>query len=205
VCAEHDVEFEDAPCVGDEMNVPPDYFSTAYCTIFEIGVKLAHVLWRKQMPKQRQRADENLLQVGFDLLQEEHHRTAKKILDFSVETLPQYSNERFRRTFVINRAIAYKHGGEQTKAENILADEDWSATSNDFQLAASVLRENFQEAARLMRRIGHKSDKMTAKAYREWPLFKKFRETEYFKCTFKDVFDEPLGKIENGEKSRRNG
>jgi hypothetical protein len=45
---------------GDVLAVSPDYFSKAYGIVFEIGVKLAHVLWRKLMPEERKRADQNM-------------------------------------------------------------------------------------------------------------------------------------------------
>ena len=43
--------------VGKRIEVTPDYFEKAYYCIFEIGVKLAHVLWRKHQPEDLENAD----------------------------------------------------------------------------------------------------------------------------------------------------
>jgi type IV secretory pathway TrbF-like protein len=150
VCEKHGVIFEDDIQVGQELEVPPDYFNSAYECIFEIGVKLAHVLWRKVQPGDREVADNNLIEIGYNLLAEERFTLARKILDFSAVTLKKHASEQNKRIFVINRAQAYKWSGNSRAAESILSEEDWSATSDDFKLAEAVLLNDFDEAEKLV-------------------------------------------------------
>lgn len=104
VCRKHGVGFENEPQVGEELTVPPEYFNSAFEYIFEIGVKLAHVLWRKVQPEDRAAADNDLIEIGLDLLTEERFDLARKVLDFSTKTLKKFSDEQTRLIFVINRA-----------------------------------------------------------------------------------------------------
>jgi len=191
VCRKHGVLWEQVPQVGDELRVSPEYFKSAFKAVFEIGVKLAHVLWRKVQPEEREAADANLNGVGYDLLSEERFDLARKILDFSAVTLKTFADERHRLMFVINRAQAYKWSGDTRTAEKILSAEDWSARSDDFKLAEAVLLDDFEKADEMVNRIGA-NGLLPKMAYREWPLFREYRKSEHFQRTFEDVFHEPL-------------
>lgn len=191
VCRKHNVTFDKEPQVGEELRVPPEYFSSAYETIFEIGVKLAHVLWRKVQPEDREAADNNLVEIGYDLLSEERFELARRILDFSATTLKKYSDEQTRLVFVINRAQAYRWCGDADMARQILAKENWSTRSDDFQLAEAVLLEDFSRADQIVKRVGPNGS-VKKRFYREWPLFREYRKSETFEIIFKEIFGEPL-------------
>src|SRR5690606_37081931 len=126
----------------------------SYHTIYEIGVKLAHVLWRKVLPSERAKADSNLLALGFELLVFKEYELAQLIHDFAVNTLKQHSSEGMRLRFVVNQAQSYKWGGDAARAAHILDAIDWSACSDDFQLGVAVLREKWSIAAQVMARLG---------------------------------------------------
>jgi hypothetical protein len=201
VCEEHGVNLDDDICHGDQLVVPPEYFNNAYEIIFEIGVKLAHVLWRKQFPSEREDADDNLIHTTYELLKLEEYSLAQEILDFCTNTVPKYSSERSRRMFVVNRSIAYKFDGKEEVAESILDDEDWSATSGNFQLAEAVLRDEFQRSAHIMRQVGPDNELIPRGAYKEWPLFRDFRESDEFLQAYEDVFGEPFTNSDKVEES----
>jgi hypothetical protein len=60
MCRPHGVA-NNADARGKQLSVTPAYFHRAYEVIFEIGVKLAHVLWRKLKPQDRKAADGDLV------------------------------------------------------------------------------------------------------------------------------------------------
>lgn len=60
VCSDHGVELERDAKVGTELDLPPAYLRHAFNVLFEISVKLAHVLWRKFQPNDREKADVSL-------------------------------------------------------------------------------------------------------------------------------------------------
>jgi len=69
------------------------------------------------------------------------------------------------------------------------------AVGDKFKLASEVLLDNFDNASKIMKKIGNAGD-ITQTAYRSWPLFTDFRKTELFKSTYKFVFDEDFSIIE---------
>lgn len=194
-CREHNVEVATPPALGSELNVTPAYFGNAYQCVFEIGVKLCHVLWRKLLPGELEHADRNLIEVTFELLRDENYRLAKNLLDFASCTFKRHSSDEQRRVFIVNRAQAYKWEGDNDAAVRILRAEDWSACDDKFKLAVAVLQENYDTAASLMKKIGP-AGSVTKVDYREWPLFQRFRTTAQFSRAFTEVYGESLSPME---------
>jgi hypothetical protein len=146
VCRRHSCSLGSDVCAGQSLSVPRTYFESAHECIFEIGVKLSQVLWRKLKPEDIEKADSNLVSVCYELLADGRYRIAKVLLDFAAETLKKYASEENRLTFVVNRAQAYKWSGEEEAVKNIVNEEDWSATSAKFQLAHAVLMNDLKTA-----------------------------------------------------------
>jgi hypothetical protein len=193
VCKKHKVDLEVALKPGDELDVSPEYFWSAYQCLYEIATKLTHVVWRKLIPDEREVADGLLNMVCYRLLKQEKFPLAQKILSFALN-LPHHSTHKRKLIFVINKAIAEKFS-DNTDYQKTLSDVDWTACSADFQLAVAVLNERFEEAVTIMYRMGrtglvHKPD------YKDWPVFRNFRKTEDFKRAFRAIFSEEIELIE---------
>jgi hypothetical protein len=192
VCKTHGVALDPSAKVGHKLRVPHKYFERAYFVMFEIGAKLAHVLWRKLLPEVRVVADSNLSNVCYELLEDERYDLARELLDFATCVLKEHSSDEVRRRLIVNRAQAYKWLGEQSKAAEIMSAEDWSASSDMFRLAEAVIRDDFVTAARFMERVGTSTEKAF---YRDWPLFKEFRKSEQFAKTYENVWGVPFNVV----------
>lgn len=180
---------------GTTLDVSQKYFTKAHDTLYEIAAKLSHVLWRKLLPEDRERADAHFAgTLVYDLLQEERFRLARTLADFGVTTFKQWGSDYYRRALIINRAQAYIWGGERAGGIKILADEDWSASSDDFRLCVAALRREFPESIRRMRALG-----LTAgpkkDGFREWPVFKELRKDKDFQAAFGEIFGEPFARV----------
>lgn len=195
VCREHNASI-DGKKIGDELQVSPEYFDNAYNVIFEIAFKLAHVLWRKFMPDELEKADENLIAIGYDTLYDENYRLTATIFNFATQTLKKHYSEKNRRMMVVNQALAYKWNGNDKKAREIVAREDWSATSGKFRLAEAVILENYELAYEIMQEIGENYNEVGLYNYRDWPLFKEIRRENKFLEVFEEIFGEPYNKVE---------
>jgi hypothetical protein len=186
--------------IGDELGVSREYFEKAYNVIFEIGFKLAHVLWRKFSPENITEADENLISLGYDVLHEENYPLTKMIFDFAAQTLKnKYSNDENRRIMIVNRALAYKWSGDDKKAKDFITQEDWSATRARFRLAEAILLDDFESAYEIMKEIGVNAKEVSKKDYRDWPLFRSIKKEQKFLETFQEIFGEPYNKVEQTE------
>ena len=169
--------------VGDRLPATPEYVIECYKTLFEIGVQLGIIVWRK-LNKKDNNADYYLNTVCYDLLKDEKYELAKIMLNFATDIKNPASDE-IRRFYIINKALAYYLTGDKNKCYSIINNKDWSATSANFQLAIAVLNENYELAASKMEAA--KSD-INNIAYYEWPLFVDFRNSTEFKNEYQKLF-----------------
>lgn len=184
VCKENGVDEISKIKVGDKLDVTPDYLTRCYNVLFEVGVKLGIIVWRK-LRKGDEKADYYLNTICYNLLKQERYGLAKTMLHFATDVIKNPANEEVRRMFIINKALAYYLSGEKNTCKAILDKEDWSASTGMFQLAIEVLKENYKLAADKMESA--KSD-FDSSAYYEWPLFNVFRESDEFKSKYEELF-----------------
>ena len=190
ICRSNGVTLPDDVQMGKELGVNKRYFRVAYECIYEIGVKLAHVLWRKILPDERAQADKTLVNNSVELIREKQYSLAKSLLEFAFDTVKKFHSEEYRRMLIINRSQAYKWSGEQQRALDILTLEDWSACDDRFKLAVRVIGGDFDGAAVLMANVGEKEISQTA--YRDWPLFQEFQRSRAFLNAYETKFGEPF-------------
>jgi hypothetical protein len=190
VCVKHGVEIKEDCIVGKKLHAGREYLQKAYEVLFELATKLTQVVWRKLIPSEISVADEKLNEVCYDLLKKENYTLAKRILSFALE-LPKHDSQQNKLIFTINSAIAYKWGGESAKAQKIISETDWSACNNAFQLASAVLLDQFDTAAKIMKKIGNNGE-VRKVHYKDWPVFKDFRHCSQFLEGYREIFGEAL-------------
>jgi hypothetical protein len=201
VCKEQGVSWNKEIKVGDELDVLPEYFSNAVNIMFEVGVKLAHVLWRKFKFEDLKAADDNLIDIAYEPLKDGNYELAKVLFTFGANTLKKHFNQENRRIFIVNKALAYKWSGDNKKAQEIISAEDWSDTREKFRLAEATIMDDYPKVYQIMREIGIDLQEIRQENYRTWPLFKALRNEPEFLATFEEIFGEPLNKIGVDEKS----
>jgi len=194
VCQQNKVIFNKEGNVGNRIGVDNKYFENACKCILEIGIKLTHVMWRKLQQSQRKEADASLNNTCVDLIANEEYDLANILLDFALtDRIKKDSTEKIKLMFLINKAQALKWNGKESEARKIL-EIDWSASGNEFKLCRAVLLDDFEEAAKIMLRIGKDEETMAKIHYQDWPVFKEFRKSDKFLEAYTKVFEEPFFK-----------
>jgi hypothetical protein len=121
------------------------------------------------------------------------------LLDFATLTLDKHFSDETRRTFVLNRALAYKMNKQENICSLILAKDDWTASNDKFQIAVAVLSDNFNLAIKLMEKIG--PNEAQDVSYKEWPLFKELRKTFEFHRTYEKIYNKGFQQVEQVRKT----
>jgi hypothetical protein len=186
VCEKNSVDLGNIQ-LGDRLYLDATYFANAYECLYEIGVKMSQVIWRKLAPDQMKDADDSLNSVSYDLLLLRRYKLAHNILLFGTTTLKKHSSAMYRRMLIVNRAIAAKFGDIKSDPSP-LSLEDWSDCGLPFKLAIAVLNDKYDDACQLMRTIGTEHEMVNRYAYSNWPLFAHFREDSRFVETYKELF-----------------
>ena len=196
VCRENKVVFENEPSLGDCLDVSDDYFSNACNYFFEMGVKLTSVFWRKLSPDDRKNADSSLNQICYSLISLEEYDLAINLLKFATEIIKKHSSEENFLYMLLNKAQAYKWNNQLNMCESILNSVDWSAKNETFQLVRLVLLDDFEKAAKLMKRVAN-IEGINKIDYKDWPIFKEFRKSSHFQKSYEEIYNEKFQIDEN--------
>jgi hypothetical protein len=182
----------DLPELGTVVDLQGGYFFEACELLIEVGAKLGQTLWRKVLPSEIDRADATLNDLLFDALWVENWKRARTLGQFACSQ-KKLSSERFRSVFTINYAQALKWGGLESDVAKLLGGFDWSASAPEFQLGVAVLTDQFDQAAKLVRRMGTAGE-ISEADYHTWPLFRIFTTTPTFAAAYQDVFGYPFAR-----------
>ncbi|WP_353931744.1 hypothetical protein WJM97_03930 [Okeanomitos corallinicola TIOX110] len=194
ICQENNVDINDYK-LGAWLQVDETYFNNAYKCIFEVGVKLVHVIWRKLKPEERESADTALNNLAVDILTSNDYLLANLILDFAMQEPSIFKKmaDGTKLLVILNKAQTLKwEGKNQDAIDNLLKDTNWNILSDEFKLANAVLIDNFDDAYQIMKKIGNNSKMISKIHYREWPIFREFRKSQQFLQGYEEVFSEPF-------------
>lgn len=181
--------------LGDKLEAPPDYVEHCYSVLFEMGVKLCQVVWRKLDAKNSlEDAEDFLIDVIYNLLKNKKYDLSIVLSEFATASYVKDFSKAHEYIKCVNKALGYYLKGDKARCLNIVSNIDWSATELKYRLAAVVLEEKFEEAIFIMKSIGN--DEGMQEAYCDWPLFSHFRETDSFKQVYKEVFGIDFNYIE---------
>jgi hypothetical protein len=109
ICKEHKCRLKEDLAVGARLGVSKSYFDSSYYTLYEIGIKLAHVIWRKLLKdkEELESIDDNLCEVTFSLIEKRDYPIAIRVLEFFTQSNMPHHEEASKRTMLINLAQAY--------------------------------------------------------------------------------------------------
>ncbi len=192
ICKNHGVEAGTIQEIGEKLSFTKDYFINAFDVFYEMSVKLAHVLWRKLLPQDIELSDNHYNSKCYNLIVARNYDVAIKLLDFICDTAKPHSNDNILLFMKFNRCNAHRLAGRPDRCRELLDEIDTSALGIDFKLAEAVLRNQFDQAGKLMRQIGDTHDVTGKHAYSEWPIFEGFRESNQFLEAYGEIFDEPF-------------
>lgn len=198
VCDQHNVPVKDDIKVGDQLGVPNNYYQEAYNCILEIGVKMAHVIWRKLCPDKIEGSDDNIVEITYDLIDRNEYPLAINLLTFFTQNKLKHSSDIHYRMLLLNLAQAYKWNEEEDNCKKTLKRVDWSACGDNFQVAVAVLNEKYDEAYKCMRRLQF-DEKFHRSFYRDWPIFKELRKQDEFPTIFEECYSEAFSQEQTTE------
>lgn len=192
ILAGRDVKFDVRNIsVGTKLKVDSAYFSKAVNIIYEIGIKLAYVFWKKFSKNDAEQADSAINELCYDLIFGRAYELAESLLSFVTTNPSGNMAESTRLMLIINYANTIRLQGRKQQAKEILSKEDWSATALVYQISVAAVNEDIASVTKLMQKIGT-GGPPNAEDYRTWPVFRGTNTNEQFMKTFKSIYGEPV-------------
>jgi len=179
--------------VNDILNSDEEYFELAYNCLFEIGFKLSQVLRRKLNPDSLENADRSFVNTTFELVLNEQYKLASQFFEFAKKYI-KFTQKDFELRTLLNQAQTYKWMGLETECKALIDSIDLTASNELFKMACYILLDKFDKAASSMKIVGNQPAMINKEHYYDWPIFKEFRKTEFFKEAYEEIFgsEEPM-------------
>ncbi len=108
ICKTNKVDIPRDLKIGDSLNLKASYFHKAYRCVFELGIKLSQVVWRKFINEDLENADFNFISVIYDQIVRKDYELAIGLSEFSTHKVIRHFNEETKLTCVVNKAQTYK-------------------------------------------------------------------------------------------------
>lgn len=190
ICSKYNISMDAENKLGYQLNASLDYVHKSYEVLFQTGVMLGFVIWHKIRESEGEELIEELSDVCYNLINEGHYDLAQVMIEFALDnkSFKKHIDQAQHHVFMVNKALAYHLQGKKDDCAEIVCNMDLSASKPVYHLAAAVLKENYEEALKHMDEIG--KDTEMRSYYKEWPLFKRFRETDIFKSKYKELYGE---------------
>ena len=189
VCAEHKVKFKKSPKEGTKLNVTTAYLGYARKVLSEMAFKLSQTIVRKVFSESQKVAELHVTMIGIQLLKEERWEEALVFFEYGSGLRDKWAGDEVtKRNNIINKAQALIGLGKRDAALKAIESVDWSASHPKYLLAIHLLKDEFKEAAALMR-----SADLKESYYRDWSIFSRFRVTDEFKTAFASLFGHEFG------------
>lgn len=193
VCDAAGYKFEVRPKVGDCLTIGQPYFEKSAGLVARVGFMLVHTLWRKVLPTECERANDDLNDQIYRLLCAKRWRTAAELGTFSLsDPMLNGATDMQKRIRLVNTAIALKNQKRIDEMNKLLSSVDWSASVRDFRFAVCILKDQLEDAVSVMKQIGKRGELVHEIAYHQWPLFNSFREHPAFHKAYEELFGYPF-------------
>lgn len=205
VCDSAGYKFEARPKIGDRLSIGQPYFERTAGLVARVGFMLVHTLWRKVLPAECEKANDELNDQIYRLLCVKRWTTAAELGTFSLsDPMLNGASEIQRKVRLVNTAIALKNLKRVDDMNKLLASVDWTASVRDFRLAVCILQDQTEDAVAMMKQIGKRGELVHEVAYHQWPLFNAFREDAAFYKAYEEIYGYPffLRAEKNAEEAR---
>jgi len=175
------------PAVGSKLELDAEYFLKTCNIVQEVGIKLAHTLWRKLFPEELEIADEYLSDLVFENLKNDRTDTAICLGEFA-NSQKTFANDQWKLIIAVNYCIALLKSGDTKRCAALINSFDLSSALPEFKLAKAVLLRDFKKAGNVMMQIGKSGEFVNELHYHIWPLFWEFRSTSDFERAYKGIY-----------------
>jgi len=184
-------EYRKDVAIGDVLDVDKEYIYDSLELIESIGVAIIIELWVKECVKQSEEMEKITTLIFDEYLQFDRWEIAKELYEICL------SNNKLQDADVllckINRWLCYKRLGKFELVRKEVEDLDISACQTRYQLGVFALLEKNMEFYECYK---NQTD-INLKHLSEWPLYKEFRESQYY-----DMCVEGSEVIGNSEKEK---
>ena len=181
---------EEMPKQGERIITDLRYVSKAWDVVYAAGCIVAYMVAMRFMDGVGMRGHEDdvggvLVEASFNALVEKRYRAVQMMIEPLLKSDCKVGG-RARLAMRVNLALAYKQSGQKKKFENIVNDLDWDSREENFRAIIAVLRGNFSDAYKLIKKICNDDPEYLNYVY-EWVAYEDLRADKKFNANMDKI------------------
>jgi hypothetical protein len=189
VCTNHG--YNSSVNCGDKLVVDNSYFNKAVSIIFEMGMKLTQVVWRKLIPSELPAASGELNDIIYRLVVKRKYKSAVTMSEFGLNVMKKHGSDAIKKMMIVNYANALKLSGKKDQFEKVLDAEDWSSATDAYKICVYAVKNDVDSVIGMLKSVVD-TKLISIGDIREWPVFHDIRTDMKFIEAFERIFGEKL-------------
>lgn len=165
--------------VGDKLNCGNEYIENSIATIQKLIFYLCFSIIAKQESKLNGDAVNVIQDFFYDMLSDEKYLFLESVYKFLSKS-KQFTID-VRKSFYVNYLITLKETDKKDDLKKLVSKFLIKPNDYIYVVAKHLLLSENQEAFKIIDEHFLDDDFITANEIRKWPLFKEFRQSEYYK------------------------
>ncbi len=190
VCKQHGYDVSKV-ILGNCLDITRAYYQAAVEITYEMGMKLAQVVWRKLMPSETDEANRTLNSLSYNLIAGRKYSTASAMLKFGLIDIKSKLKDTDKKQMVVNYANAEKLLENKAASLRIIDGEDWSATTIEYRICVAGVKDDIDFAIENMK-FAVETGALELDNFRDWPVFQTMRTVPRFIDAFETTFNEKI-------------
>ena len=194
--------------IWQRLEIDTEYFDNAFETIYETTLIISYLVWYKVYCNNKDElelVDSYFNSNCLELIDPESPSNINfpiRLLEFVLRKENKLFHKALHKfIFIINLALCYKIKWDEIKLNEILDQEDWSACDKQLEFAYFILKEDYENAIKIMELVSMtKKQAEDAKekaivllcfdedSYHSLPIFYKIKKEEIFLEKYKEIF-----------------
>jgi hypothetical protein len=177
--------------LGEPVSLGTGYLRHAADIILEYGILLIFSLWKKHSKKTESELYDWVNTIALKAISRKRYKAASRILEYTLAIKSKSFDDKSRKMQRVNLANAYYRAEDPKKAEAVLAEEDWSAVSEDFLICISAIKNDIDDVVSRMQSVSDRG-LLSSEDFREWPAFENIKRDERFAEEYKRLFGKSI-------------
>lgn len=182
--------------IGERLGVSSGYFSNSIENLFEFGMKMIVLAWRRECKSDVSLIDEEFGSFCYSLMESRYYKLGARLLEFADSS--GVSDDRQKKMNKINLANCYRLSGDDKRSKSVIKSVDWGAAADEFKVCVASINGDLDAVLAFIKSIP--TSKLDPEVYENWPAFYKLRDDPAFSSAFEETFGRPF--VPAGENRR---
>ena len=174
---------------GQKLSVDVDYFKKSCDVLLKLAIVIGYWFWITRAKDERQQADDYIINTVNRLIRDGRSDVAVCILEYVLSQDAPKSKAIYIKRFHLYKLFALKDLNRMEEFEKGIS-EDWTEVNNSIKLKLLVLKEKYDDAIALFKKIKGNEEGVDKMIFSESVIYRDFIQKTEFRDAYQEIYGE---------------